>query len=116
MRLATIILDSADPAELAGFYTAATGWEPTYTDDTFVFIGDSGSVRLGFQRVADYQAPSWPDEGTHAHLDFSVPDVDQAVTTLVALGARKPEFQPGKDDWTVLLDPEGHPFCLSKGD
>lgn len=116
MRLATIILDSADPAKLAEFYTAATGWEPSYTDDTFVFIGDSGSVRLGFQRVADYQGPGWPDDRKHAHLDFTVPDVDQAVTTLLGLGARKPDFQPGKEDWTVLADPEGHLFCLSQGE
>ncbi len=113
MRLATILLDSADPAELAEFYTAATGWKPTYTDDDFVFLGDGGPVQLGFQRVADYQGPTWPDDRTHAHLDFAVPDVAAAVATLLALGARKPDFQPGEDKWTVLLDPEGHPFCLA---
>ncbi|MFJ6673049.1 VOC family protein [Actinosynnema sp. NPDC091369] len=115
MRLSTIILDSADPAELAGFYTTATGWEQTYADDDFVVIGDGGPVRLGFQRIADYHGPSWPDDRKHAHVDFAVPDVAAAVATLLDLGARKPDFQPGGDDWTVLTDPEGHPFCLTTG-
>ena len=113
MRLATIILDSADPARLAEFYTAATGWKPTYTDDDFVFLGDGGPVQLGFQRVADYQGPNWPEDRTHAHLDFAVPDVAATVATLLDLGARKPDFQPGEEKWTVLTDPEGHPLCLS---
>jgi catechol 2,3-dioxygenase-like lactoylglutathione lyase family enzyme len=115
MRLATIILDSADPAELARFYAAATGWKPTYTDDDYVFLGagDGGTVQLAFQRVADYQGPTWPDDRKHAHLDFAVPDVAATVATLLELGARKPDFQPGEDKWTVLLDPEGHPFCVA---
>ncbi|MEU4741023.1 VOC family protein [Actinosynnema sp. NPDC023658] len=113
MRLATILLDSADPAKLAAFYTAATGWEATYADDDYVFLGDGGPVRLGFQRVAGYQGPGWPDDRKHAHLDFKVPDVAAAVTTLLDLGATKPDFQPDEENWTVLTDPEGHPFCLS---
>ncbi|MGV9599187.1 VOC family protein [Streptosporangium sandarakinum] len=32
-----------------------------------------------------------------------------------APGATRPEFQPGGDDWTVLADPEEHPFCVSAG-
>lgn len=116
MRLATIVLDSADPAKLAAFYQAATGWEPTYSDTDYVFLGDGGAVQLAFQRVAGYEGPAWPDDRKHAHLDFSVPDVAEAVKTLVELGARRPDFQPGGEKWTVLTDPEGHPFCLAPAD
>lgn len=112
MRLASVMLDSADPAKLAAFYRAVTGWETTYSDDDYVFIGDGGPVRIGFQRVAGYQGPGWPDDRKHAHLDFTVDDVDAAVAALVEAGATKPDHQPG-DGWTVLLDPEGHALCLS---
>ena len=113
MRLTAIIIDSADPGELAGFYTAATGWEQIYADDDFVALGDGGPVRLGFQRVAGYRGAGWPDDRKHAHVDFAVPDVAAAVATLLELGAGKPDFQPGGENWTVLTDPEGHPFCLT---
>jgi hypothetical protein len=32
---------------------------------------------------------------------------------LLELGAAKPDFQPGEDRWRVLLDPAGHPFCIT---
>jgi hypothetical protein len=38
----------------------------------------------------------------------------ETMTTaeLLALGATRPEFQPGNGDWVVLADPAGHVFCL----
>jgi predicted enzyme related to lactoylglutathione lyase len=107
-----IILDCADPKGLAEFYRNATGWRITDSDADSAYLGD-GPVQLAFQRVDGYQGPGWPDAGKHAHLDFAVADVAAAVTALLALGATKPEFQPGGDQWTVLADPEGHPFCIA---
>ena len=114
-NLGTVILDCADPARLADFYATVTGWSRTYEDDDFVFLGDGTGVQLGFQRVAGYRPPGWPDNAKHAHLDFKVSDVDGAVDALLAAGAAKPEFQPGKGDWVVLTDPDGHPFCVAAG-
>jgi hypothetical protein len=31
----------------------------------------------------------------------------------VAIGGRKAGVQPDPDHWRVLLDPAGHPFCLT---
>jgi hypothetical protein len=112
LTLSTIMFDSADPAALAAFYSRATGWPVTESDDTFVYLGE-GPVTLAFQRVPDYQAAGWPDPAKHAHLDFKAADKAQAVQDLLAAGAKLPDFQPGGDDWTVLTDPEGHPFCVS---
>ena len=111
-ELTTIIIDSADPVALAEFYRKLTGWEVADGDDDFVSLG-GGPVRLAFQRVADYRGPGWPDAAKHAHLDFKVADPDLAVKELLAIGAAKPDFQPGEGQWTVLTDPEGHPFCLA---
>ena len=110
--LSTIIIDCADPAALAEFYGKVTGWPVTFRDDDTVHLGE-GSVSLGFQRIADYRGPSWPDAAKHFHLDFSVGDVDGAVKELLSEGAAKPEFQPGGGEWTVLADPEGHLFCIA---
>jgi predicted enzyme related to lactoylglutathione lyase len=109
--LTAIIIDSADPARLAAFYGELTGWAPGYQDEDFSSLG-AGPIKLGFQRVAGYQAPGWPDPAKHAHLDLSVPDLAKGVARALELGASKPDFQPG-DSWVVLTDPEGHPFCLT---
>ena len=45
------------------------------------------------------------------HLDIAVNDLAGATEDAVALGARLAEFQP-QEDVRVLIDPEGHPFCL----
>jgi hypothetical protein len=44
-----------------------------------------------------------------------VDDLDSAVSSAIALGAREAEHQPAPDKWRVLIDPVGHLFCLSTG-
>ncbi|MEV4357770.1 VOC family protein [Nonomuraea sp. NPDC049625] len=112
--LTSIVIDCADPAALASFYAQATGWRITPGDPDFVSL-EGGPVSVGFQRIDGYRGPAWPDSGKHAHLDFTVPDVEAAMKELADLGATVPDFQPGGGDWTVLLDPEGHPFCVMGG-
>ncbi|MDP9868313.1 MULTISPECIES: VOC family protein [Streptosporangium] len=111
-ELTAIIIDCAAPKALAEFYQNLTGWEVTYSDDDSVYLGD-GPIQLAFQRVAGYRGPGWPDAAKHAHLDFKVTDPEAATRDLLALGATKPDFQPGEGRWTVLADPEGHLFCIA---
>jgi hypothetical protein len=111
--ISSIIFDSADPAALAAFYARATGGRVTDADPDFTTVG-GGAAELSFQRVDGYRGPGWP-AAKHLHLDFRVADVATAVKELVDLGATLPDLQPGGEDWTVLLDPEGHPFCVSAG-
>jgi hypothetical protein len=49
------------------------------------------------------------------HLDLWVEDLDAAEKQALGLGAVRPDHQPGGDQWRVLLDPAGHPFCLAAG-
>jgi hypothetical protein len=85
-------------------------------EDTWVVVSDGGSPRrLAFNRADEYHAPEWPrpDRPQQLHLDLTVDDLDAAEAQVVALGARKHEYQPGEDDgFRVFLDPAGHPFCL----
>ncbi|MEV4897704.1 VOC family protein [Nonomuraea sp. NPDC055795] len=110
----SIVINSADPVALAAFYAKATGWQITSDDPDFATL-KGGAVAVSFQRVAGYEVPVWPLPGHHVHLDFAVTDLDAAVKDLVALGAGLPDEQPGGGDWTVLTDPEGHPFCVTAG-
>lgn len=111
-RLTTIVLDCADPGRLAEFYRAVTGWEVTSSDADSAYLGNGG-VQLAFVRVDGYEPPAWPGPAKQAHLDFQVDDLELEVKRLEALGATKPEFQPGEGEWTVLADPQGHLLCLA---
>lgn len=112
--LSLTALDCPDPAELARFYSALTGW-PVDDDssDDWVQLSSGGGPTLAFQRVADYRPPVWPgsEHPQQLHMDFDVPDLDAGEQAVMGIGARKAEFQPG-ETFRVFLDPGGHPFCL----
>ncbi|MDO3685777.1 VOC family protein [Micromonospora sp. C28ISP2-4] len=111
--IAMISIDSSDPAAHAAFYAKALGWEITHSEAEYAMIVKDGPA-IGFGLVPGYAPPAWPDDsGTKRyHLDLYVDDVAAAEKDLMAAGATKPEFQPGGERWTVLLDPIGQPFCL----
>ncbi|MFD3454518.1 VOC family protein [Streptomyces sp. NPDC058691] len=116
MRLTAVTLDCADPEALAAFYQQATGLElHPASDGDFAGLTREDGFFLGFQRVDDYRAPSWPGQTMpqQAHFDFHVDDLDEAEDVLLGLGATRPEYQPDADRWRVLIDPAGHPFCLT---
>ncbi|MFD3530031.1 VOC family protein [Streptomyces sp. NPDC058664] len=116
MTLTAVHLDCSDPLALAGFYAKATGLDlHERSDDAFAgLVGEDGPV-IGFQRVEGHRPPTWPDGEVpqQFHLDFVVDDLDEAVARLVEWGATVPAFQPRPDLWRVVLDPAGHPFCVS---
>ncbi|MFI1172488.1 VOC family protein [Streptomyces melanogenes] len=114
-RFAAVTFDCADPAELARFYGEVFGLPVVYSTDDFVLLGQDGAAGLGFNRLADYRRPTWPDpaQEKQAHIEVGVDDLDSAEAELLALGAVKPEEQPQPDRWRVLLDPAGHPFCIT---
>ena len=113
-RLAMVTIDCADPAREAAFWAAALGWEVSYSDENYGMV-TKGDQRIGFGRVDDWKAPGWPNtSGTKQfHFDLAVDDLAVATAALVALGASRPDEQPS-EDWVVLRDPDGHPFCLTK--
>ncbi|MEV0615429.1 VOC family protein [Nonomuraea sp. NPDC050404] len=114
-QLLAFTIDCAAPKALAGFYHEVTGWEITYAEDEYAAITD-GTTSIYFGRVADRKPAAWPGPDKQFHLDFRVPDVAKAAEEYVALGASKPDFQPGVTEegtrWIVLQDPEGHLFCV----
>jgi len=106
-------LDCADVRAEAAFWGAVLGWEAAVVADEYAMLTGPTSA-LGFGLVADHRPPAWPDEGgaKQFHLDLAVDDLDAAQARCVELGATVPAEQPG-ETWRVLLDPAGHPFCLT---
>ncbi len=115
-RLAMITLDCRDAEASARFWSAVLGWEVTASGDGYAMLQGPAHA-LGFGSVPDHRAPAWPNEaGTKQfHFDLAVDDLPAAERRCVELGAVVPEEQPG-ETWRVLLDPGGHPFCLTKAE
>ena len=115
-RLAMVTLDTADPASSAAFWSGMLGWEVTYSEGDYAMLTGPSNA-LGFGRVEGYVAPGWPNENgsKQFHFDLAVEDLDSAQEAAVELGATMADPQPG-ETWRVLLDPSGHPFCLTKAE
>ena len=107
-------LDCADPMPLAEFWAAMLGGEIRFARPHTVGVRTDW-VWLAAMRVEDYRPPTWPDGDVpkQIHLDLDVSDLETAVADAEQLGARQAPFQPAPDLRRVLLDPAGHPFCLT---
>jgi predicted enzyme related to lactoylglutathione lyase len=113
--LKMVTLDCADPGRDARFWAAVLGWEIEHEQDEYAMVAGPDGVALGFGKVPDYEPPAWPNpRGTKQfHFDLAVDDLDVGEQRCVELGATRPQHQPG-ETWRVLLDPSGHPFCLTR--
>lgn len=110
--LAMVTLDAPNAAILGEFYSSVLDWPIAYSDENYAML-TGPSHALGIGTIPDYQRPSWPDDGhKQFHLDLAADDIQAAADRCVELGATRAEPQPG-ETWVVLLDPAGHPFCLS---
>jgi catechol 2,3-dioxygenase-like lactoylglutathione lyase family enzyme len=114
VRLGAVAVDCADPAELSDFYKDVLDLKVMFSSPDFVALQGAG-VLLTFQRVGDHQRPSWPvgPVPKQLHFELAVSDLDAEESRILALGATKADVQPQPDKWRVLMDPAGHPFCIS---
>jgi catechol-2,3-dioxygenase len=114
--LASISIDCPDADLLATFYSRLLGLEEAFaTPGRGVICLAGAGPMLTLMRVNDYSVPSWPDgpQRQQFHLDVAVENLDSAVADATALGAKEADHQPAPDLWRVLIDPAGHPFCVS---
>ena len=111
LRIAGISLDCPDPAPLAAFHAEVLGGRAQWTNADSAGVEASGVVLIA-QRVSDYVPPTWPVTSVK-HLDLAAGlDLEASVAFAVALGAKKTAYQPDPR-WCILLDPVGHPFCIT---
>jgi catechol 2,3-dioxygenase-like lactoylglutathione lyase family enzyme len=111
-----IAFDCADANKLADFYKKITGWEKELSNDGWAALRTPQGILMAFQTIENYEPPVWPWESGKqqqmAHIDFKVDDLQAAVKLAIENGAKKADVQYFEDS-TVMLDPDGHPFCLS---
>jgi hypothetical protein len=111
VRFVGVSLDCADPGALADFYLRLLGGRVLWRREGSVGVEVPG-VLLIPQRVEGYRPPVWPGASV-VHLDLTAGDaLDEPVARALALGARLADPQPDPR-WRVLLDPAGHPFCIT---
>ena len=113
--LKMVSLDSSDVRRDVAFWHAVLGWEVAHEQDEYGMLTSPDGLALGFDLVEGYEAPGWPNEhgSKQFHLDLAVDDLDAAAQEVVGLGGTLPGEQPG-ETWRVVLDPSGHPFCLTR--
>ena len=113
-RLAGVSLDAADHLQLAEFYRRLLGLETLLEGDDFVALKGAG-ILLTSQRVDGHVPADWPTGPApkQLHLELAVDDLDAAEAAAVALGATAAVQQPDPGRWRVLIDPAGHPFCIT---
>jgi hypothetical protein len=108
MKLSAITLDCPDPLALVAFYQQATDLElHPESDADFAGLNWGEGLMIGFQRVDDYRAPSWPDQTVpqQLHICFKVDEeLDEAEARLLELGASKPDHQPHNEARARVLD------------
>ncbi len=129
MRISGPTLDAADPIARAEFDGRFLGWPSVRREgprsghpanDGWAMLRSSdGSQKIEVQWEPHHCPPAWPalegEQTMMMHLDIGVADVDAAVRWAVSQGARLADHQP-QEDVSVMIDPEGHPFCLFPDD
>jgi catechol 2,3-dioxygenase-like lactoylglutathione lyase family enzyme len=110
--IAAVVVDCADPRELARFWGEAMDWTVhEVTDDHAVLRSVKGvGPYLEFLRNPDPKV-GW----NRVHLDVRpYPGADPAAEAdrLRSLGATDADVGQGDVPWTVLADPETNEFCL----
>ncbi|MGP9683215.1 MULTISPECIES: VOC family protein [unclassified Brachybacterium] len=114
--LASVSIDCPRPDDLVPFYSALLGLEEAFAaeDRSVVCLAGAGPM-ITLMQADEYVAPQWPHGPQRAqlHLDLAAEDLAVAVTAALGIGAREAEVQPEPTAWRVMLDPVGHPFCLS---
>jgi hypothetical protein len=113
-----VVLDCAEPENLAVFYKELLAAEETDATANRVEIRGADGTRLAFRRDVNATPPSWPrsENSLQVHLDFVVEDLDTVERKVVELGGRPLETKDasGPFEERGYADPAGHSFTLRR--
>lgn len=109
MKIGAIVWGVRNLARSIEFWSQALDYQLAYepAEDFAILEPKHGpGVRLSLNVVTS------PKARRH-HLDIYSTSPESDLARLIALGASRMawDYQPG-EDYTVLLDPDGNPFCL----
>lgn len=110
LKVGIVAFDCTQPAQLAGFWCEALGYQVTDADESGVSIAspDGSGWAIDFLAVPDDKVVK-----NRLHLDLRPDDQEAEVKRLLALGATRVDIGQGDEvSWVVLADPEGNEFCI----
>ncbi len=110
--IAAVVIDSHDPAQIAPFWAAATGWEvhKSAPDFASLRVPEGTGPYLEMLRIPDAKTGKNP-----IHVDVAPKpggDTQAEAGRLEEAGAVPIDIGQGKVSWVVLADPEGNEFCV----
>ena len=131
MWISSVTIGAANPRELASFYERLLGWTIATVEDPGPDDPPEagwaqlrapadlpGLLTINIEYERQYVRPVWPSQPGKqhitAHFDVPVSDLDAAEQRALAAGAALAKHQP-QQGVRVMIDPEGHPFCLFEG-
>ncbi len=108
-RIDEIVIDCAEPARLAEFWSGVLGGTPVDRHPAWSFVDPPGWSRLAFQQVPEPKIAK-----NRVHIDVDVSDLAIATAAAVALGAEIVGSVVADDEgsFQVMLDLEGNEWCL----
>ncbi|MBC9724863.1 VOC family protein [Streptomyces sp. TRM68367] len=118
VKAGVVVLDCADPEQLAAFYQGLLEAETTDESANRIELRGVDGTRLALRRDVNVTPPSWPrpENSLQAHLEFQVDDLDEAERRVVDLGGRPTQARhaPGPLEERGYADPAGHSFVLRR--
>ena len=109
MKIGAIVWGVVDVERAASFWTQALHYRLKYPlkEDWAVLVPEEGEgIQLSLNRITS------PKARRH-HMDLFAQDRDAEVARLLELGASlKPWNYEPDADYTVMMDPDGNPFCV----
>jgi catechol 2,3-dioxygenase-like lactoylglutathione lyase family enzyme len=114
-RFSELVIDSRDPEALAAFWSAVLGYRELSREDGAIEIGPEAGFGGAAPTLVFVPVPDPTPGKARLHIDLNATDRDQdaELARLLALGATPADVgQTGDEEWHVLADPEGNPFCL----
>ena len=109
LSIATVTVDTTDPASLARWWADQLGGEVNDPFDGFFLIVSGGPVQMAFGKVDD------PTPGKNRiHVDLFADDLDAEVDRLLTAGAGLVERRGDESfRWVTMTDPDGNEFCVA---
>ncbi len=110
-----LVLDCADPENLARFWAAALGYNNFGAAGSYVLLlpPEPSQPKLLLQRVPEPKITK-----NRMHIDIHVGDIDGEAARLESLGARRVSSSAVSEygtRWHVMADPEGNELCVCDG-
>ena len=111
-RFLSVVVDCQSPLTLSSFWQALVGGEADPRTATTDWVSLRDVPRLGY--LSFQKVPEKRTVKNRLHLDLDVEDIEEAVASAVAMGARAlgDVVDEGTGLLQVMLDPEGNEFCF----